>query len=143
MYLVAGSVDHARFVLPWARLGAKPVKAEIRGVALRVRETRDGDAIATAAEASAAERRRELDLLEAVRAHWTALAEQTGETKETSLGRRLLAKLASKVLVDVNDVTVSFGATRASATHVWARDDEKASPRRVVGAVVGLSLIHI
>ena len=50
LYLVAGSVDHARFVLPWARLGAKPVKAEIRGVALRVRETRDDDVIATAVE---------------------------------------------------------------------------------------------
>ena len=45
LYLVAGSVDHARFVLPWARLGAKPVKAEIRGVALRVRATADDDVI--------------------------------------------------------------------------------------------------
>lgn len=140
LYLVSGSIDHARFVLPWTRLGAKPVKVEIRGVALQVREMKDGDAIATAAEASAAERRRELDLLEAARAHWTALAEQTGETKETSLGRRLLAKLASRVAVDITDVSVSFGDIKASATHIWARDDERASPRRVVGAVVGISL---
>jgi hypothetical protein len=140
LYLVAGSVDHARFVLPWARLGAKPVKAEIRGVALRVRATADDDVITTAVEGSAAERRRELDLLEAVRAHWTALAEQTTDDKTTSLSRRLLAKLASRVAVDINDVSVSFGDTKASATHVWARDDEKASPRRILGAAVGVSL---
>ena len=142
LYLVAGSVDHAKFVLPWARLGAKPVKAEIRGVALRVRATADDDVITTAVEGSAAERRRELDLLEAVRAHWTALASQQTDdnTQQMSLGRRLLAKLASKVSVDINDVSVSFGDAKASATHVWARDDERASPRRVVGAVVGISL---
>ena len=75
-----------------------------------------------------------------MRAHWTALAEQTTDDKTTSLSRRLLAKLASRVAVDINDVSVSFGDTKASATHVWARDDEKASPRRILGAAVGVSL---
>ena len=75
LYLVSGSVDHAKIVLPWAQLGgSKPAKVDIGALSLRLRATRDDDITSTAIEASA--KRRE-DSLEAMRAQWTAFAEQT------------------------------------------------------------------
>ena len=84
LYLVAGSVDHAKFVLPWAQLaGSKPVKVEIGALSLRLRAARDDDPISTTVEASAAERRE--DSLDAMRAQWTAFAEQTAARRLDSL----------------------------------------------------------
>ena len=94
LYLVAGSVDHAKFVLPWAQLaGSKPVKVEIGALSLRLRAARDDDPISTTVEASAAERRE--DSLEAMRAQWAAFAEQTAARRLDKTGWSIMVDDAS------------------------------------------------
>ena len=91
LYLVAGSVDHAKFVLPWAQLaGSKPVKVEIGALSLRLRAARDDDPISTTVEPSAAERRED-----GLEAKWTAFAEQTAARRLDKTGWSIMVDNAS------------------------------------------------
>ena len=92
LYLVSGSVDHAKIVLPWAQLGgSKPAKVAIGALSLRLRATRDDDI--TSMEPSAAERRE--DSLDAMRAQWTAFAEQTAARRLDRTGWSITVDEAS------------------------------------------------
>ncbi|CAH0376551.1 unnamed protein product [Pelagomonas calceolata] len=119
LYLVSGSVDHAKIVLPWAQLaGSKPAKVEIGALSLRLRATRDDDTNSTAVEASA--KRRE-DSLEAMRAQWTAFAEQTAARRLDKTEWKIKvdeASVAWEIPGGVAQVMVQ-GATATGASTAW------------------------
>ena len=141
----AGSVGEVRLVLPWAHLGSRPVRVSLRRVSLTLRLTRDDEAVEDDAAKDGDVRRHELDLLEALREHWTALSEQGEDRNAKGFGRRVAARAFEKVDVEIEDVAFSYVGAGATFGVVLgslvARDDEKKDGRRrLAGDVAGLGV---
>ena len=114
LYIVSGSVDHAKIVLPWAQLGgSKPVKVEIGALSLRLRATRDDDI--TSMEPSAAKRRE--DLLEAMRAQLEQTAARRLDKTEWKI-KVDEASVAWEIPGGAAHITVQ-GATATGASTAW------------------------